>query len=222
MDPMRTQLQTKRLAILSVAVLAVTVGIAFSGCSKQEDTENGDKRAESNSIAAEKNPTITLIEGRLSIDGKAVSLPGAIDLWETALGPASRREVLAATATEPFVNIYIWDAAGIVAVERPDLAQVSKITISFAPSKSKAANASNANLSPTAAFPGAVSIDGVSVDHSTTPPKLNEKLKEKFGDVKFIPLKNFPHSWNVAYGAWTVTAITDVKGEELVELSLGD
>jgi hypothetical protein len=221
MEPMRTQFRSNTFATLLVALLGATVGVALPGCGKNEAPSDDNSAVESEPNA-DKKPVVAFVEGRLTIDGKAVSLPGEVAHWEAALGPATRQETLAATQTEPFVNVYIWDAAGIVAVERPDLAHVTKVTFSFAPSRAKAANAANANLLPTSAFPGALSIDGVSIDASTTPPKLNEKLKEKFGDAKFVALKNFPHSWNVAYGAWTVTAITDVKGSELLELSVGD
>jgi hypothetical protein len=223
MDPMPTQYFIKKTAaMLLIALLGATVGAALSGCGRNDAPADDSNAAEPESATETKKPAVALIEGRLSIDGKAVSLPGAVASWESALGPASRREMLAATDTEPFVNVYIWDASGIVAIERPDLAQISKVTIAFAPTQAKAANAANPSLLPTSAFPGALAIDGVSVDASTTPAKLNEKLKEEFGDAKFVALKNFPHSWNVSYGAWTITAITDVKGESLIELSVGD
>lgn len=197
--------------------------LVLCGCTAEKKDEPSSKDGDNPpTVAAENKLAVALVQGRLTIGGDVVNLPGTAAEWEAALGPASRREMLAATDTEPFVNVYIWDAAGIVAVERPDLAQISKATFAFAPANSQAANAANVDLAPASAFAGTLNIDGVTIDASTTPPKLNEQLAEKFGDAKFVPLKNFPHSWNVSYGAWTITAITDVKGERLVELAIGD
>jgi hypothetical protein len=73
-------------------------------------------------------------------------------------------------------------------------------------------------LTPASAFPGSLSIEGVHVAADTTPVKLNAALEPS----RFERLKTFPHSWNMAYGTWTITAITDIQGQRLVEISIGD
>lgn len=198
---------------------------AVAGCGTSDSADSPPPAAIGARPVAAPSKTslaVALSQGRLTVGGHPVNLPGIVEAWEAALGPASRREALSATDTEPFVNVYVWDAAGIVAVERPDLAQVTKVSFVFVPEKARAANAANGELVPKSAFSGALSIDGIAFDASTTPAKLNAPIAEKFGGAKFEPLKRFPHSWNIAYAAWTVTALTDVKGEQLVEVSLGE
>jgi hypothetical protein len=197
------------------ALAAMTVGVV--GCGKNGDSEKSDAPANSSAITDAK-PKVVLSQGRMTIDGKPAPLPGELAEWEALLGPTSRREALAASTKEPAVNVYIWDQQGIVAVERPDLAQITKVTLAIEPPEKSSASDGAAELVPFKRFPGSLTIDGVRVDVSSTPLKLNTEL----GGLQFAQLKRFPHSWNLAYGAWTITAITDVKGERLVEVAIGE
>lgn len=203
-------------AIVTLATLGMLL-VGVVGCGTKENGEKSDPPANSTATSDAK-PKIVLAQGRMAIDGTPVPLPGAVAEWETVLGPVSRREALAASEKEPAVNVYIWDEHGLVAVERPDLAQITKVTLAIEPpAKSSASDGASEHV-PSKRFPGSLTIDGVQVNVATTPQKLNAEL----GGLQFAQLKKFPHSWNLAYGAWTITAITDVKGERLLELAIGE
>ncbi|MEX2187951.1 MAG: hypothetical protein WD875_14190 [Pirellulales bacterium] len=199
-----------------VSVCCLVAALLLSGCSADADREDS---APTLATSSPQKPVVALWQGRLTIDAQDVALPGTVAAWEAALGAPSRTEALASSATEPAVNVYIWDDRGIVAVERPDLAQVTKVSLLWEAAKSSSASdGENARLSPTSTFPGSLSIDGVYIGPETTPAKLNAALD----GPRFLQLKTFPHSWNMPYAAWTVTAITDVKGQRLLEISIGD
>ncbi|RIK82113.1 MAG: hypothetical protein DCC68_07230 [Planctomycetota bacterium] len=225
MEPMRASLNGWNAVSVARSAIWAVVACVVVGCGTNDPSDKSPPAAiaaRPTAPVSKTSPTVALAQGRMTVNGKPVKLPGIIEAWEAALGPASRREVLAATETEPFVNVHIWDAAGIVAVERPDLAQVTKVSFVFVPETALAVNAANRELTPQSAFSGALSIDGIAFDASTTPAWLNGSIAEKFGGAKFEPLKRFPHSWNIAYAVWTVTALTDVKGEQLVEVAIGE
>ncbi len=217
MEPIRLP----ALAILSRAsfcmplcMLAVTLSLC--GCGTEAEREDAPPIL---ATSLPKKPVIALVQGRLTVDGQSVNLPGPVVALEDVLAAPSRREALAASVSEPAVNVYIWDQHGIVAVERPDLAQVTKVSLSLEAAKaSSGSDGQVSSLAPTSTFPGSLSIDGVSVHAETTPAQLNDALDGS----RFQQLKTFPHSWNMPYGAWTITAITDPKGERLVEISIGD
>ena len=124
---MKKQLVT----IVTLAVLAV-ISVGVTGCGTNDDGEKSDPKANS-ATTTDAKPKIVLAQGRMTVDGKLAPLPGAVAEWETVLGPTSRREALAASEKEPAVNVYIWDEHGIVAVERPDLAQITKVTLAIEP-----------------------------------------------------------------------------------------
>lgn len=216
--------QLNVIAFTCAAACCAAMLAACAGCGSDEPRDDAAQAAKDQPAAAApgKSPRVSLAQGRLSIDEHAVPLPGEPEQWRAALGPPTRSEQLAATETEPFVNVYIWDSAGIVAVERPDLAVVTKVSFVFQPSKAKSANAAQGQLIPKSAFPGTLSIDGVDFDAATTPAKVNDRIAERFGGAKFEQLKTFPHTWNIAYAAWTITAITDIQGEQLVEIAIGE
>lgn len=209
-------MRRQRTRILTLATLGMLL-VGISGCGQNGDGDKGGAPANS-AATSEAKPKIVLAQGRMTVDGKLAPLPGEVAEWEAVLGPTSRREALAASEKEPAVNVYIWDQQGIVAVERPDLAQITKVTLAIEPPAKSSASDGAAEHLPSARFPGSLTVDGVRVDAATTPTKLNTQLSS----MQFAQLKKFPHSWNLAYGAWTITAITDVKGERLVEVAIGE
>lgn len=159
-------------------------------------------------ISSEKSdPVIEVTPTGLTIAGKHVGLPTATTDWESALGNPRRAE---ASSGEPGeYRLLLWDQFGIAGYERIKSSKITRIDVFLETPRDR-------QTAPRESFPGTLIIAETKIDGKTTPASLNKRLSA----APLLPLARFPNHWQTTYGPWTMTLVTNVRGDEIVEVSL--